>query len=326
MQALVFEQTGEPLEVLALADVPMSQADPGEVLVRVNVRPIQPADSLFIAGRYRVQPRFPQIAGFDGAGVVVGHGTGVNTPAVGTRVAFRSPGVWAEYAAIPAYFVYPVPEDLSASINDTSASQFALNPLTAWGLLHTLNLCNDESTGKRVLATAGRSMVVGLFAHLAERRGIVVERLVRDAGRYRLLDASGEHALAQGDDPADALAKIAPYDAVIDAVGGPGTLAVIDAIVSGGTLVSYGVLDSRPFEMRAATMLFRNLSWHGFGIAGWLSDSEQSVIARAQRECWEMLARRPDLLPVVGRFPLGDFRMALRKAQESQGQGKVLLV
>src|SRR3546814_14360252 len=27
----------------------------------------QPADSLFIAGRYRTQPRFPQVAGFDGA-------------------------------------------------------------------------------------------------------------------------------------------------------------------------------------------------------------------------------------------------------------------
>src|SRR3546814_8453296 len=67
MQALVFEQTGEPLEVLVLADVPMPQVDRGDVLVQVSVRPIQPADSLFIAGRYRTQPRFPQVAGFDGA-------------------------------------------------------------------------------------------------------------------------------------------------------------------------------------------------------------------------------------------------------------------
>src|SRR3546814_3843801 len=64
MQALVFEQTGEPLEVLVLADVPMPQVDRGDVLVQVSVRPIQPADSLFIAGRYRTQPRFPQVAGF----------------------------------------------------------------------------------------------------------------------------------------------------------------------------------------------------------------------------------------------------------------------
>src|SRR3546814_19649439 len=132
MQALVFEQAGEPLDVLTLADIPVPHAGPGELLIQVGARSIQPADSLFIAGRYRVQPRFPQIAGFDGAGVVVAHGAGVNAPAVGARVAFRSPGAWAGYAPVPAHFVYPVPEDLSDPIHGRLPSQFAMHPLTAW--------------------------------------------------------------------------------------------------------------------------------------------------------------------------------------------------
>src|SRR3546814_8375240 len=97
-------------------------------------------------------------------------------------------------------------------------------------------------------------MVAGLFTHLAERRGIVVERLVRDSGRYRLLDASGGCTLAQGEAPADTLAKAEPYNAAIDAVGGPGTLAIIDAIAPGGTLVSYGVLDNLPLDRKSTRL------------------------------------------------------------------------
>src|SRR3546814_17935604 len=125
------------------------------------------------------------MAGFAGAGVVVAHGAGVNAPAVGARVAFRSPGAWADYATVPAHFVYSVPEDLSDAIDGSLASQFALNPLTAWGLLDTLKLANDESAGKRVLAQAGRYMLAGLFTPLAERPDIAVERLVRSSGSYR---------------------------------------------------------------------------------------------------------------------------------------------
>src|SRR3546814_16240777 len=108
-------------------------------------------------------------------------------------------------------------------------------------------------------------MVAGLFTHLAERRGIVVERLVRDSGRYRLLDASGGCTLAQGEAPADTLAKAEPYNAAIDAVGGHGTLAIIDAIAPGGTLVQLGVLDNLPSEMSAAQLLVRHLTWAEIG-------------------------------------------------------------
>ncbi|ALX34851.1 hypothetical protein PATSB16_07050 [Pandoraea thiooxydans] len=322
MQALIFEQTGEPLEVLALADVPVPQAGPGEVLIQVTARSIQPADSLFIGGRYRVKPVFPQIAGFDGAGVVSAVGAGVSGLAAGQRVAFRHPGAWAEFAVVPAARVYPVPDDLASRLDDTMVSQFALNPLTAWGLLQMVDL----PRGSRLLATAGRSAIAGLLGYLGDARGIEVERLVRDNGAYRLLDASGQRTLALGDDPSQTLAGAAPYQAVLDAVGGPGTVALIDAMAPGGKLVSYGVLDDRPFEIRAATVLYRNLTWQGFGIAGWLDQTDAAALAQARRDCWEMLARRPDLLPVTGQYPLAEYKAALRQARASQGEGKVLLV
>ncbi|MBD8879576.1 alcohol dehydrogenase catalytic domain-containing protein [Rhodanobacter sp. 7MK24] len=321
MLALVFDRVGEPREVLRLADVPPPQLGPRDVLIAVRARVIQPADSMFIAGRYRVKPAFPQVAGFDAAGVVESTGVEVSHVRVGQRVGFRYPGAWADFAVAPAARVYPVPDDLSAQLDDGVVCQFGLNPLTAWGLLDVARL----PRGARVLVTAGRSVVAGLLGHLAQQSGLVAERLVRAGDSHSLLDASGTQMLAQADDVARALAAVAPYDAVLDAVGGLGVPALIAATVPGGRLVSYGVLDDRPFEMHAATMVYRNLSWQGFGIDGWLNQCEATTLARAQRECWELLSRHPELVPIAARYPMRDFDAALAAASAGKG-GKVLLV
>ena len=321
MQALVFDRAGEPREVLRVADVPQPQPGPRDVLIAVRARVIQPADGMFVAGRYRVKPSFPQVAGFDAAGVVESVRAEVSHVRVGQRVGFRYPGAWAEFAVAPAERVYPVPDDLSAQLDDGVVCQFGLNPLTAWGLLDVARL----PQGARVLVTAGRSVVAGLLGHLALQRGVVAERLVRTGDRHCLLDASGMQVLAQADDVAQTLAAVAPYDGVLDAVGGPGVPVLIAATVPGARLVTYGVLDDRPFEMHAATMVYRNLSWQGFGIDRWLDQCEAATLARAQRECWELLVRHPELVPIAARYPMRDFDAALVAAGAGKG-GKVLLV
>ncbi|RCS30893.1 hypothetical protein DEO45_03835 [Rhodanobacter denitrificans] len=321
MLALVFDRTGEPREVLRVVDMPKPQPGPRDVLIAVRARVIQPADGMFIAGRYRVKPSFPQVAGFDAAGVVESVGAEVGHVRPGQRVAFRYPGAWAQFAVAAAARVYPVPDDLSAQLDDGVVCQFGLNPLTAWGLLDVARL----PRGARVLVTAGRSAVAGLLGHLALQRGVVAERLVRAGENHSLLDASGTQVLAQADDVAQTLAAVAPYDAVLDAVGGPGVPALIAATVPSGRMVTYGVLDDRPFEMHAATMVYRNLSWQGFGIDGWLNQCGAATLARAQRECWELLAGYPELVPIAAQYPLHDFDAALAAAATGKG-GKVLLV
>lgn len=131
MEAVIFEQAGKPEEVLAVSDISSPAPERGQVLIRVTSRTIQPADFLFIEGRYRIKPEFPQAAGLEGVGMIVECGPEVTDLAPGIRVAFRSPGAWAELAVAPAARVNPVP----TGIPDSIACQFALNPLTAWGLL-----------------------------------------------------------------------------------------------------------------------------------------------------------------------------------------------
>lgn len=107
MKAIVFDLSGRPEDVLRLTEIPPPRAKSEEVLVEVKCRPIQPADRFFIQGQYRIKPEPRQVAGLEGAGVIVEAASG--SPPAGTRVAFRWPGTWAELAAIPVRRLIRIP-------------------------------------------------------------------------------------------------------------------------------------------------------------------------------------------------------------------------
>jgi NADPH:quinone reductase-like Zn-dependent oxidoreductase len=321
MKAITFEQSGRPEDVLQLSDIPRPVPGENQVLIKVAARPIQPADFLFIGGRYRLQPVFPQPAGLEGVGTIVESGPGVPHLTLGDRVAFRSVGTWAELAIAPVSRIYPVPPGIS----DEVASQFALNPLTAWGLLIGCSL----PPSSRILITAGRSIVARLLVELARHRGVEAILLVRTGTGYSALDGSDNSIVASGATVAATLQDIGMagyFDAIIDAVGGVDSLTLIDALKQGGRLISYGVLDDSEFTLKASRILYKNLIWQGFGIDGWLSRATGEQLKNALQELWEMLANKPELLPVIGRFDLSDFKEAIGLTRDKHQPGKVLLV
>jgi NADPH:quinone reductase-like Zn-dependent oxidoreductase len=110
MRAARFNRAGEPADVLSVDEAATPVLGAGEVLVAVEVSVVQPADWMFIRGRYRIRPSFPQVAGLERTGLIVDAGD--STIANGTRGAFGHPGAWAERVAVPASSCYGVPEGI----------------------------------------------------------------------------------------------------------------------------------------------------------------------------------------------------------------------
>jgi NADPH:quinone reductase-like Zn-dependent oxidoreductase len=319
MEALVFDQAGEAETVLryGAAEVPVPAE--GEVLIQVQARVIQPADRLFISGRYRVRPKFPQVAGLEGAGVVDAVGKGVDERLIGRRVAFRNPGAWAAYAVAPVTRSYVVPDDIEPAL----ACQFALNPLTAWGLLETAGLPKNGS----LLVTAAKSAVARWLAALAQERGLQVTSAARDEGGWIAWDPSRPSDVTHGATLRDVLEPVRPaqgFDAVLDPIGGAQTTQLMDACAPGATIVSYGVLDDRPFEIQASRILYRNLRWQGFGIDLYLDRMPAAALAQASATIWRLMREQPQLLPIAARYGLGDYVRALSESVRFSHQGKVL--
>ncbi|MEU2612915.1 NADPH:quinone reductase [Micromonospora sp. NPDC007271] len=104
MQAIVYERNGD-VSVLQLAERPIPEPGPGEVLVRMAVSGVNPTD--WKARRQWPLPAGWQIPGQDGAGVIEAVGEGVDQILIGARVwvweaAWQRPwGTAAEYTLVP---------------------------------------------------------------------------------------------------------------------------------------------------------------------------------------------------------------------------------
>jgi NADPH:quinone reductase len=321
MQAIIFDRAGEAEDVLRHADAAVPVPVGNQVLINIVARPIHPADLAFIRGQYRVRPQFPQAAGLEGAGIVV-KGPPNGPFLAGTRVAFRYPGSWAEYAAVPPERLIEVPADVS----DDMACQISLNPITAWALLDEAKV----KAGDWILLTAATSTVSNLVAAMAKPRGIHVIGVVRgtaDDGRRRSL---AEYVLSLDElDRLDALSSIAggrPITAMLDSVGGPNTSKLFPALGPGARIIAYGVQDRDPAAVTNAMLIYSNLTWKGFGIDRWLSEFPAERMARMVQELWSMVRDKTLTLPVASKHSLGQFRDALAANSRSGRTGKVVLV
>jgi NADPH:quinone reductase-like Zn-dependent oxidoreductase len=309
MQAAVFDEAGAPEQVLQVRTVAVPQPQAGEVLVKIEASPVQPADGMFIGGRYRIKAQFPQVAGLEGCGTVVACGAGVDLP-VGTRVAFRHPGCWAEYAVVPTAKLSRVPQGVSVE----DACQFSLNPITAWALLDE---CGAQS-GDWIAMNAAASTVSGLVRALAARRGI------RVVGIHRSDAPQGDVSSGAEDLGAALLAATggAPLAALLDCIGGQSVMRVLPAMKTGGVIVSYGVLEREPAPMANADLIYRNLTWKGFGVDHWLARNAPQVAAMGQG-LWSAIRDGALPLPVRSRHALADVRQAFATPA---GGGKTLLM
>jgi NADPH:quinone reductase-like Zn-dependent oxidoreductase len=302
MQAIVFSKPGEPGDVLELRDVAEPTANAGEVVIEVSARPIHPSDLFFVRGHYRIRPALPQIAGLSGVGRVVA-GDPACGVAPGTRVAFRSPGAWAERVSVPVERTFRLPDGVS----DDDGAQLPLNPITAWGLLEMAN----PKSGDWIGLTAPSSSVAQLVAVLAQMRGVRTAP-IEDTTAAGVADVIRARTEGKG------------LAALLDSVGGSLTERLFDAMQPGGKVIAYGTLSNESITLRNATLIYANLSWHGFGIDHWLA----SITAEAREHMLAVLCdamrehRLP--LPVRARLPLADFRDALRSAEE-RAPGKVFL-
>src|SRR3954471_16308555 len=100
-KAAVYETHGNPAEVLRIADLPLPDPGPDEVVVKMNAAPINPADLNSIEGKYPIKAALPATPGMEGAGVVIEKGTSVRDLAIGTPVILpHSFGTWREVAVI----------------------------------------------------------------------------------------------------------------------------------------------------------------------------------------------------------------------------------
>lgn len=320
MKRAMVVRLAEPADGIEIVDVAEPVPGPGELLVEVHARPIQPADLLVVRDRHIVKPTLPDPVGIEGAGVVIGHGEGVSHPPLGARVALPFGGTWSERIVLPAHVVIPLPEDCDL----LQGAMLALNPVTAWGLLEGMQ------PGQWLAHNAANSSLGQLITRIAASRGVRTLSVVRRPGMEEMLGALGaDHVLVDGDDLADRIRERTDGRGVtraLDAVAGRATGRLHDACADGGEVVCYGLLGSDDIILPAARTIFRSVQVRGYSRLRTIMALPPDRRAAMQAELVAHFQAGRFHTPVRATLPLGRVSEAVVLAEERGAQGKVLLV
>ena len=182
MNAIQIRETGGP-EVLKLADLPIPEPGPGQVLIRVEATGVNFIEIYFRKGVYKAA--LPLIPGSEAAGTVEELGPGVTGFKAGDAVASVSvQGSYAEYALVPAAQLVKVPAELSPE----QAAAAMLQGMTA----HYLTTSTYPlKAGDTALVHAGAGGVGLLLTQMAARIGARVITTVSTEAKAELSREAG---------------------------------------------------------------------------------------------------------------------------------------
>lgn len=234
MKAVVINEYGNE-NVLNYTDVERPKAKEGEVLVKVHVAAVNPADWKIRDGMGEsFGLKLPLILGGDIAGTIEEVGIEVNNfkqgdAVYGMTVSGGFSGGYAEYAIAKADAIALKPE----SLDFEAAAAIPIGALTAWQAMFDLA---NLSSGQRILITGASGGVGSMAVQLAKAKGAIVigtasgknEQYVRDLGADEFVDYTRQ--------PFEEVVK--DVDVVFDTVGGDTQERAFQTLKKGGFLVT----------------------------------------------------------------------------------------
>jgi NADPH:quinone reductase-like Zn-dependent oxidoreductase len=325
MKAIVFDQCGDPGEVLQVRDVPVPKPGPGQVRVRMIASPINPSDLLFVRGLYGAKPVLPGAPGFEGVGVVEESGGGfLGWRVRGRRVAVLNgvTGNWREQTIVPAEQTIPVPDDLP----DEQVASFFVNPATAWVMVK--NVLHVPS-GAWLLQTAAGSALGRMVIRLGKSEGFKTLNIVRRAEQVAELKGEGaDEVVCSTTEPLiERVRQITggTLRYALDAVGGQTGAEALACLSKHGRLLVYGALSAQPTPVDPRALIMGQRQIEGFWLKEWIEEQGLWTKFWLMRRLIRLLRTGVLTTPVGEQFPLESVQDAARAAEVVGRRGKVLL-
>lgn len=304
---------------------PAIQAD--EVLVRIKAAGVNPLDNKITRGGVKmlVSHELPLTMGHEFAGIVEEVGSQVQGLSVGDKVYGLVPtikaGAFAEWAAVPASILAPMP----AGMSYTEATSI---PLTAYQALELMQV----QAGKTIFISGGSGGFGAMAIPLAKARGLVVYTSGNAASRERVLALGADKYFDYRTE--DYLQELKQVDYVIDSVGGAELSKQIKLLSSGGRIVS---LNGMPNGRFARSFGFPKWKQWLLSLVGLSLDRQAKRVGATYdflfvqangsqlkriTELIEKLGIRPTISKV---FTLEEANEALQSIDKSSSLGKTVL-
>lgn len=318
---VLHHEFGAPSEVVEIQDVAEPKVERGQVLVALEMAPINPAELLMFEGTYGYGPSIPQLprlAGIEGVGRVI---QGSSDYPAGVLVGLLG-GVWRDFFAMPE-------ENLIALPQEVPIDQLALGMLNAQTALLLLEDFVELSSGDWLVQNAANSAVGRVLDGIATRRGVQVVNVVRsEAAASGLRESTSSPVLVDGNDLPRRVTDLTGGGGArlaIDAIGGQATNRLARSLTEEGTVVNYGLLSGEACALDPALCIFHGVTLKGFWLPRSLSTRTPQNRSAVMAETIALIQGGAFAVPVEATYPLDQVRTALEHAARAGRHGKVLL-
>jgi NADPH2:quinone reductase len=321
MKAIQVKQPGGP-EAMELVELPVPVPKASEAVVKLAASGVNFIDVYNREGRYKVP--LPFVLGQEGAGVVTAVGADVKSVKPGDRVAWCSVlGSYAEYAAVPADKLVPVP----SGVTDQQAASAMLQGMTAHYLSHdTFPL----KRGETALVHAAAGGVGLLLVQMAHNLGARVIATVSTDEKAKLARAAGadEVILYTHSDfevETKRLTGGKGVDVVYDSVGKTTFEMGLNVLRPRGMMVLYGGSSGAvpPFDLIALST--KGSLYVTRPTLGAYTASREELVARSGA-VFGMMAAGKLKLRIEHTYPLAEAQRAHRDLEGRKTTGKLLLI
>ncbi|MFA1705769.1 NAD(P)H-quinone oxidoreductase [Mycobacterium intracellulare] len=323
MRAIV----AEPSDQLSWQEVADVSARPGEVVIKVAAAGVNRADVLQAAGKYPPPPGASEIIGMEVSGVIAEIGDGVTEWSVGQEVcALLAGGGYAEYVAVPAGQVLPIP----SGVDLVDAAGLPEVACTVWS---NVVLVAGLSRGQLLLAHGGASGIGSHAIQIARALGARVavtagstEKLefCRDLGADITVNYRDEDFVARLRDETNG----AGANVILDIMGAAYLDRNIDALASDGQLVIIGMQGGVKGELNIGKLLAKRARVIGTTLRGRPAtgpNSKSDIVQAVTASVWPMIADGR-VRPIIGaRLPIQQAGDAHQRLVDGKVTGKIVL-
>ncbi|MCW2553285.1 MAG: NAD(P)H-quinone oxidoreductase [Mycobacterium sp.] len=322
MRAIVAESADQ----LCWQEVPDITPGPGEVLIKVTAAGVNRADVLQAAGKYPPPPGASDIIGMEVSGVVAELGSGVTGWSAGQEVcALLAGGGYAEYVAVPAGQVMPVPD----GVDLVDAAGLPEVACTVWSnLVLTAHLCK----GQLLLLHGGASGVGSHAIQVARALGARVAVTAGSAEKLEFCRQLGADITINYHDE-DFVARLREEgggaDVILDIMGAAYLDRNIDALATDGQLVVIGMQGGVKGELNLGKLLSKRAHVIGTTLRARPTtgpNSKTEIVQAVTRSVWPMIAEGR-VRPIIGaRIPIQQAGEAHQQLVSGKVTGKIVLI
>jgi NADPH2:quinone reductase len=324
MNAVTVRQPGGP-GVLEHSHVPVPVPRQGEVLIRVAAAGLNGPDLAQRRGRYDPPPDASPLLGLEVSGEIVVAGTGVTAFSPGHRVvALTNGGGYAEYVAVPAGQVLPLPRGWPLPAG-------AALPETFFTIEQTLVMRSGLASGMSLLVHGAAGGIGGAaiqFAGVIGARSIAVVSSLAKADYARSLGAAATIIHTEEDfvTRTRELTGGKGADRILDMAGGETLAQNIEAAARGGHIICLASLSGRPSAIQAGRIVARWLTLSGSTLRPQPAATKAEIAIRLKAEIWPALEDGRIRPPRIRFLPLESAARAHERMEQREHFGKLILV